>query len=100
MGKYASELADQIIITSEDPRTEDPNVIAQDIIHGIPEPLRRKVKVDLDRKTAIDRAINEFAKPGDWVVACGKGHEQSMNLDGWEEIPWSDQAAMIAALNK
>lgn len=100
MGQYASELADQIVITSEDPRTEDPNDIAADIIQGIPEPLRRKVKIELNRKLAIDRAINEYAKPGDWVVACGKGHEQSMNLDGWEEVPWSDQATMIEALKK
>lgn len=99
MGKYAASIADQIIITSEDPRTEDPRDIVKDIMSGIPSGARRKVVVELDRSVAIGRAINEFARPGDWVVSCGKGHENSMNLDGWEETPWSDQKAMDAALN-
>jgi UDP-N-acetylmuramoyl-L-alanyl-D-glutamate--2,6-diaminopimelate ligase len=99
MGKYAAQFADQIIITSEDPRTEDPRDIVKDIMSGIPSGARRKVVVELDRGVAIDRAINEFARPGDWVVSCGKGHENSMNLDGWEETPWSDQKAMEDALN-
>ncbi len=99
MGKYAAQLADQIIITSEDPRTEDPRDIVKEIISGIPSGARRKVVVELDRGVAIDRAINEFARPGDWVVSCGKGHENSMNLDGWTETPWSDQKAMEDALN-
>ena len=100
MGKYAAQFADQIIITSEDPRTEDPKDIVKDIMSGIPSGARRKVVVELDRGVAIDRAINEFAQPGDWVVSCGKGHETSMNLDGWSETPWSDQKAMEDALNK
>ena len=100
MGKYAAQFADQIIITSEDPRTEDPKDIVKDIMSGIPSGARRKVVVELDRGTAIDRAINEFAQPGDWVVSCGKGHENSMNLDGWTETPWSDPKAMEDALNK
>lgn len=98
MGQYASELADQIILTSEDPRSEDPARIAQDIVTGIKKSARRKVVIELDRAQAINRAINEFAKPGDWVVSCGKGHETSMNLDGWTETPWSDQEAMEIAL--
>lgn len=99
MGKYAAEFADQIIITSEDPRSEDPQAIASEIISGMPSAARRRVVVELDRGRAIDRAINEFARSGDWVVSCGKGHEGSMNLDGWTETPWSDQEAMQNALN-
>ncbi|MCE7897954.1 MAG: UDP-N-acetylmuramoyl-L-alanyl-D-glutamate--2,6-diaminopimelate ligase [bacterium] len=99
MGKYAAEFADQIIITSEDPRSEDPKQIASDIMAGMPSSTKRKVVIELDRKLAISRAINEFARSGDWVVSCGKGHEGSMNLDGWTETPWSDQEAMQNALN-
>lgn len=100
MGKYAAEFADLIIITSEDPRSEDPMQIAKEIIAGMPNSAKRKVIIELDRGTAISRAINEFARSGDWVVSCGKGHESSMNLDGWTETPWSDQEAMENALNK
>lgn len=99
MGKYAAQYADQIILTSEDPRSEDPGTIAKEIAAGMPSAAKRKVVIELDRNTAINRAINEFARPGDWVVSCGKGHESSMNLDGWSETPWSDQEAMEKALN-
>lgn len=100
MGQYAAELADLVVVTSEDPRSEDPMQIANDIMSTLTPSQKRKFKVELDRSVAINRAINEFAQPGDWVVSCGKGHEQSMNLDGWTETPWSDQLAMIDALNK
>lgn len=100
MGKNASEYADQIIITSEDPRAEDPEKIAREIISGIPVAFKKNVHVELDRGKAIDLAVNTLAKPGDWVVAAGKGHEESMNMDGENERPWSDQKAMQQALNK
>lgn len=100
MGLAASELADHLVITSEDPRTEDPSIIAKEIIAGIPKPLQKNVTVELDRTQAINYAVNVLAKKGDWVVSCGKGHEESMNLDGFEETPWSEQAAMKAALEK
>lgn len=100
MGKYAGELADKIVITCEDPRTEDPMVIAEQITSGMARKDQKKVVVELDRAKAIDTAINVLANRGDWVVSCGKGHENSMNLDGFEETPWSDQDAMQKALNK
>lgn len=97
MGKVASSYADQIIITSEDPRSEDPAKIASDIIAGIPSIQRDKVEVIIDRQAAITRAV-QLAKRGDWVVSCGKGHEESMNLDGITETPWSDHEVIIKAL--
>lgn len=100
MGKAAGELADKIVITSEDPRFEDAGEIAKEIISGIPDEYRHKVHIELDRNKAIDYAINKLATSGDWVVACGKGHETAMNLDGFTEIPWSDQEAMHIALTK
>jgi len=100
MGRSASELADKIVITSEDPRLENPADIAKEIIAGIPNRKRSKVMVELDREKAIDYAINTLASKGDWVVTCGKGHEESMNLDGFEETPWSEHDALLSALNK
>ncbi len=100
MGKAAADVADKIVITSEDPRVEDPGVIANEIIAGIPKHKRSIVTVELDRMKAIDLAVNRLAKKGDWVVTCGKGHEESMNMDGYTETPWSEHDALLSALNK
>lgn len=100
MGAAAGELADKIVLTSEDPRIEDAGEIARAILSGIPKKKRANVTIELDRQAAIDYAINTLAKPGDWVVACGKGHEESMNLDGYTETPWSDREAIFKALEK
>lgn len=100
MGAVAARLADYIVITSEDPRIEDPRVIARAILKGVPAKHRSKVTIELDRTRAISLAINKLAKKGDWVVTCGKGHEESMNLDGETETPWSDHEALQKALNQ
>jgi UDP-N-acetylmuramoyl-L-alanyl-D-glutamate--2,6-diaminopimelate ligase len=100
MGKSAASLADLIVITSEDPRVENPADIAKDIMQGVAPKKRKNVTIELDRAKAIDFAINHLAQRGDWVVACGKGHEESMNMDGFTETPWSDHEAMLLALNK
>lgn len=98
MGR-ASALADRIILTSEDPRGEDPAKIAKQITSGIPSSDRRKVKYIPDRQQAITHAV-KLAKRGDWVVTCGKGHEESMNLDGKTELPWSEHEAIRQALKE
>lgn len=100
MGKIAASLADKIVLTSEDPRIENPADIAKSILSGMPPKKRKDVVVEIDRTKAIDYAINKLAKRGDWVVACGKGHEESMNMDGIEETPWSEHDALLNALNK
>ena len=100
MGRVAADLADLIVLTSEDPRVERAEDIAKDIIKGIPPKKRKNVTVEIDRTKAIDLAINQLAQRGDWVVACGKGHEESMNMDGFTETPWSDHEAMQSALEK
>lgn len=96
MGKIASKLADLTIITSEDPRTEDPNQIAQEILAGFLPKTNKKII--LDRAKAIEFAIKE-AKKDDIVVILGKGHEQSMCF-GKTEYPWSDHKAAKKALKK
>lgn len=100
MGKVAAALADRIILTAEDPRVENPHSIAKDILQGMPAKVRKEVIVEIDRQKAINIAINQIAKRGDWVVACGKGHEESMNLDGFTETPWSDHQAINNALER
>ena len=100
MGQIAGELADRVIVTAEDPRTEPLN----EIIEASVEAARSAGKVigqDLwaipDRGRAILKAC-QMARPGDVVIACGKGHEQSMCF-GTTEYPWDDREAMRQALN-
>jgi UDP-N-acetylmuramoyl-L-alanyl-D-glutamate--2,6-diaminopimelate ligase len=72
MGRIAIELADRTFVTSDNPRTEDPRAIVEGILAGIPQ--GASVVVELDRRTAIRRAVAEAA-PGDVVLIAGKGHE-------------------------
>jgi UDP-N-acetylmuramoyl-L-alanyl-D-glutamate--2,6-diaminopimelate ligase len=78
MGKVSSQLADLTIVTSDNPRTEDPKMILEDILRGIPRPLlqgeRRRVWVEEDREKAIRLALAN-AQKGDLVLIAGKGHE-------------------------
>jgi len=74
MGRIASELSDYIIITSDNPRTEDPMNIIEEIIHGIKDIGSPAIGIMPDRKNAIKRAI-ELAKKNDLVMILGKGHE-------------------------
>ncbi|WP_432664768.1 UDP-N-acetylmuramoyl-L-alanyl-D-glutamate--2,6-diaminopimelate ligase [Wukongibacter baidiensis] len=73
MGKIAYDMSDYAIITNDNPRTEDPEKIVEDIMKGI-GPDKDKYEVIIDRKEAIKRAI-EGAKKGDVVLIAGKGHE-------------------------
>jgi UDP-N-acetylmuramoyl-L-alanyl-D-glutamate--2,6-diaminopimelate ligase len=100
MGKVAGELADKIVLTSEDPRFEDPKDIIKEIMSGMAKKHKSKVTIEIDRSRALDIAVNELASSGDWVVTCGKGHEESMNLDGVTESPWSDHESLLEALKR
>ena len=72
MGRLAEIGADRVIVTNDNPRGEDPGAIAGAILAGIRDAAR--VRVELDRASAIELAIAE-ASPGDVVVVAGKGHE-------------------------
>lgn len=74
MGNIASEMADICIITSDNPRKEDPDVIIAEIISGIKEDSCHHVETISDRLSAIRHAV-EIARPGDMLVIAGKGHE-------------------------
>jgi UDP-N-acetylmuramoyl-L-alanyl-D-glutamate--2,6-diaminopimelate ligase len=92
MGKLASELADVTIVTSDNPRSEDPQSIVDAIVAGV----TGDVDVELDRAAAITQAI-EQAREGDVVVIAGKGAEQGQEIAG-RTIPFDDRAAARDAL--
>jgi UDP-N-acetylmuramoyl-L-alanyl-D-glutamate--2,6-diaminopimelate ligase len=101
MAEVSAELADVSILTAEDPRTEALDEILDEMSAGarsqgaVEEKTFWRVK---DRGAAIRRAV-KMAKPGDLVISCGKGHEQSMCF-GTQEYPWDDRIAMRAALSE
>ena len=91
MGAIAGSLADVTVVTSDNPRTEEPGAIIRDILPGL-EGTAAEVVVEPDRRAAIRRALS-LAKPGDTVVLAGKGHEtyqevgtRVLHLDEREEV--------------
>jgi UDP-N-acetylmuramoyl-L-alanyl-D-glutamate--2,6-diaminopimelate ligase len=92
MGKVAVQNADLAIVTSDNPRSEDPLSIIQDVLQGA----GTGVEIDPDRHSAIQRAV-ELARPGDVVLIAGKGHEQGQEIDGVVH-PFDDRAVAREAL--
>ena len=92
MGRIASELADVAIVTSDNPRSEDPDAIIAEVIAGTAVSL----EVEPDRATAIERAIG-IAHDGDVVVIAGKGHEQEQEFAD-RTIPFDDREVAREAL--
>lgn len=88
MGRIAYELADAVVVTSDNPRTEDPEQILRDVVAGIPAELGSDQVVS-DRATAIQSAI-AIAQPGDGILIAGKGHEDYQIL-GTEKIHFDDR---------
>ena len=99
MGQVSGRLADFTVITAEDPRTEDLDEINRAIESGVREFVGPdRYAIVPDRAAAIRFAV-DMARPGDIVAAFGKGHERSMCF-GETETPWSDQQAMLDALDR
>ncbi len=96
MGRIAGRLADRMLVTSDNPRGEDPEAIASEIVHGIRETGNRRYSVELDRAIAIASAIGE-AKRGDVVLLAGKGHETYQECNGARQ-PFSDAEHAARAL--
>ncbi|NUT56760.1 MAG: UDP-N-acetylmuramoyl-L-alanyl-D-glutamate--2,6-diaminopimelate ligase [Thermoleophilia bacterium] len=92
MGKVARDLADVVVVTSDNPRSEEPLAIIQDVLQGT----GTDVEIDPDRRSAIARGI-ELAEPGDVVVIAGKGHEQGQEVAG-EKLPFDDRVVAREAL--
>ncbi|MHB1834963.1 MAG: UDP-N-acetylmuramoyl-L-alanyl-D-glutamate--2,6-diaminopimelate ligase [Solirubrobacteraceae bacterium] len=85
MGEIAPRLADRAIVTSDNPRSEDPEAIIAEVLAGA----GREVEHDADRRAAIATAL-EGAQAGDVVVIAGKGHEQGQEFDGGRKLPFDD----------
>ena len=75
MGQVAAALADRVVVTSDNPRQEDPGSIIDDVLRGVDADYRRRVVTEPDRRLAIRSAL-ESAVAGDVVVIAGKGHER------------------------
>jgi len=90
MGEIGARLADRAFVTSDNPRSEEPLAIIDEIIAGVPAACAGVVTVEPDRRAAIRLALGE-AKDGDAVVIAGKGHEQGQ-IVGDRRIPFDDLA--------
>ena len=88
MGRAGAELSDLVVITSDNPRSEEPSAIIEDVLAGIED--RDAVIVEEDRDAAIGIALRE-AGPGDTVVIAGKGHEQGQEFENGRKIPFDDR---------
>lgn len=97
MGHVAAELANRVVVTSDNPRFDDPGAIANAIAHAVREQGNRRWTIELDRRQAITQAI-AHAAPGDVVLIAGKGHETYQESKG-VRLPFSDAREATAALN-
>jgi UDP-N-acetylmuramoyl-L-alanyl-D-glutamate--2,6-diaminopimelate ligase len=85
MGEIATRLADRVIVTSDNPRSEPPEAIIEQILQGAGS----EVELHVDRGEAIAIAI-AGAEAGDVVVIAGKGHEQGQEFEGGRKVPFDD----------
>ncbi|HWD69102.1 MAG TPA: UDP-N-acetylmuramoyl-L-alanyl-D-glutamate--2,6-diaminopimelate ligase [Solirubrobacteraceae bacterium] len=95
MGEIAARIADRVFVTSDNPRSEDPEAIIAEILAGIDRP----VEHNADRRAAIFAAVAE-ADEGDVVVIAGKGHEQGQEFAAGEKLPFDDVSVARAALRQ
>jgi UDP-N-acetylmuramoyl-L-alanyl-D-glutamate--2,6-diaminopimelate ligase len=93
MGRAAAELADRAWVTNDNPRGEDPDVIAFEIVAGAPS---AALAIELDRREAIALAL-AAARPGDAVLIAGKGHETTQTV-GERVLPFDDRDVARALL--
>ncbi len=88
MGRAGAELSDLAIVTSDNPRSEDPEAIVAEVLAGIDD--RGGVEAEVDRRAAIALALSQ-AEPGDTVVIAGKGHEQGQEFESGRKLPFDDR---------
>jgi UDP-N-acetylmuramoyl-L-alanyl-D-glutamate--2,6-diaminopimelate ligase len=98
MGGLAARLADLTFVTSDNPRSEDPDAIIGEIVGGVPGGLLERVAVEGDRRRAVELALAE-ARPGDVVLIAGKGHEQGQTFAD-RKIPFDDRVVASESLER
>ena len=81
MGEIAARLSDSVVLTADNPRSEDAGVIAEAMYSGVPIENQSRIQVIIDRRQAIERACSE-ARPTDVVLVAGKGHEKYQEISG------------------
>ncbi len=96
MGAAAASLADSVVVTSDNPRSEDPASVIDAVIGGVPEDYRDRVVIEPDRRRAIALAFQQ-ARAGDVVLIAGKGHETTQTV-GAEIIDFDDRAVARSLL--
>jgi len=94
MGAVAAAGADVVVVTSDNPRREDPAAIVADIVAGVPEGC--SLVVEPDRRRAIELAI-DLSSPGDVVLVAGKGHERAIEV-GDRRVPFDDRSESAHAM--
>jgi len=101
MGQIGARLADVLLVTSDNPRSEDPEAIIAEIMAGANGAQRPPggppVATEVDRRAAIERAVS-LAESGDVLVIAGKGHEQGQELAGGVKVPFDDVTVAREAL--
>ena len=97
MARTAADLADLVILTSDNPRSEDPAAIIAEMRDGLDPVQMRKVTANTDRAEAIRSACMQ-AQPGDVILVAGKGHEKYQDISG-ERHPFDDVAVLSESLN-
>lgn len=103
IGRIASERANIVIVTNEDPYDEDPGAIMEDVLTGVMEIGGRKFDENVfrifDRRAAIGKAVS-LAGKGDLVLVTGKGSEQAIVVAGGKKVPWDDREAVRSAFSE
>ena len=96
MAAVAARLSDKVILTSDNPRSEDPKTIIEDMKAGVKPPLNRKLLIITNREEAIETAV-QLVHSGDIILVAGKGHEKYQEVKG-EKLPFDDKAILLNAL--
>jgi len=97
MAAVACSLSNQVILTTDNPRSENPDAIIEDMLAGIDPVQQKKVLVITDRKQAIKTACR-LANANDIVLVAGKGHEKYQEIKG-EKFPFDDLEELKQSLN-
>jgi UDP-N-acetylmuramoyl-L-alanyl-D-glutamate--2,6-diaminopimelate ligase len=97
MGRAGAELSDLAVVTSDNPRSEDPEAIIVEILAGTAG--GGEIEIEVDRRAAIALALDR-AEPGDTVVIAGKGHEQGQEFEDGRKVPFDDRTVAREELRK
>ena len=99
MGKISTDLSSRVIFTSDNPRSEDPQSIIDDMVKGVSNLNNDKVLIEVERKKAI-RQAKEYSLKGDIVLIAGKGHEDYQELNNKKRIYFDDFKIAKEIFNK